>query len=382
MAINFPTSLDDSTSIVTVTDDVDNVLATHQNLKRDAIVAVETKIGYGADIPTVGKFFVGNTTAGTSQWRVLATTDIPDVSATYLAKTLYDANTILYATTDNTPVALTVGEQTLVGRITGGAITALSTTQIRTLINVADGATANAKATGAELDTGTDDAKFITAKAINDSHNVPMVAPGTTGNVMKSNGTDWISDAPAASVSVTTKGDLQGFSTVPARLPVGTDGQILESRASETTGLKWVAPPSSDSLTLSIPATDLTAVGERISRNANENQAFGDVCFYNSDGQCQIADADAIATAKVKLMAIATISADADGVYLKSGVARNDAWNWTVGGDIYLSLTGTTGNTLTQTEPTGTDDCKVYIGYALSADAIMFEPSKDIIERT
>jgi len=44
-------------------------------------------------------------------------------------------------------------------------------------INVSDGATANAKATGAELDTATDDAKFATAKALKDSHNVPSVAP-------------------------------------------------------------------------------------------------------------------------------------------------------------------------------------------------------------
>jgi len=81
----------------------------------------------------------------------------------------YNANTILYATTDNTPAALTVGEQTIVGRKTGGAITALSASEVRTILNVADGATSNTKATGAELDTGTDDAKFATAKALKDS---------------------------------------------------------------------------------------------------------------------------------------------------------------------------------------------------------------------
>jgi len=53
------------------------------------------------------------------------------------------------------------------------------------------------KATGAEVDTGTDDAKFATAKAIKDSHNVPSVLPSTDGNVLTSNGTDWISEAPA-----------------------------------------------------------------------------------------------------------------------------------------------------------------------------------------
>lgn len=52
------------------------------------------------------------------------------------------------------------------------------------------------KAIGSELDTGTDDSKFATAKAIKDSHNVPSVVPGASGNILTSNGTDWISAAP------------------------------------------------------------------------------------------------------------------------------------------------------------------------------------------
>jgi len=83
-------------------------------------------------------------------------------------KSLYDANTIIKADTDNTPAALTVWEQTLVGRKTWWVITALTPTEVRTMINVADWATANTKATWAEIDTWTDDAKYVTAKAIAD----------------------------------------------------------------------------------------------------------------------------------------------------------------------------------------------------------------------
>lgn len=54
----------------------------------------------------------------------------------------FSAQSILAAVTDNTPAALTVAEQTLVGRITAGNIDDLSATQVRTLLNVADGATA------------------------------------------------------------------------------------------------------------------------------------------------------------------------------------------------------------------------------------------------
>ena len=51
------------------------------------------------------------------------------------------------------------------------------------------------RATGAELDTGTDDIKYTTAKALKDSHNIPDVAPGANGNILQSDGTDWVSSS-------------------------------------------------------------------------------------------------------------------------------------------------------------------------------------------
>jgi hypothetical protein len=122
-----------------------------------------------------------------------------ETATNYVAKSLFDANTILYATADNTPLALVVGASTIVGRKATGDIVSLTAAELRTIINVADGATANAKAAGTDVDTGTNDALFLTAKSINDSHNVPMVAPGTSGNVMTSNGTDWTSAALSVS---------------------------------------------------------------------------------------------------------------------------------------------------------------------------------------
>ena len=70
----------------------------------------------------------------TITWKALAYAD--DI----ITKALFDANTILAADTDDTPAALTVAEQTIVGRITSGNITALTAAEVRTLINVADGA--------------------------------------------------------------------------------------------------------------------------------------------------------------------------------------------------------------------------------------------------
>jgi hypothetical protein len=52
----------------------------------------------------------------------------------YVAKALYDAHTILYATSDNTPAALTVGASTIVGRKASGNISAISTAEMKTLL--------------------------------------------------------------------------------------------------------------------------------------------------------------------------------------------------------------------------------------------------------
>lgn len=49
-------------------------------------------------------------------------------------KNLYDANTLLKADVDNTPEALTIAEQRLVGRITGGEIAGLTQAQVETLL--------------------------------------------------------------------------------------------------------------------------------------------------------------------------------------------------------------------------------------------------------
>lgn len=72
-----------------------------------------------------------------------ATADITDSTnvnaAGAVMETDYDANTILAATSNNTPVTLTIAEQRIVGRVTSGNITALTAAQIRTLLGEVTG---------------------------------------------------------------------------------------------------------------------------------------------------------------------------------------------------------------------------------------------------
>ena len=49
----------------------------------------------------------------------------------------------------------------------------------------------------------------------------------------------------ATNPPLTTKGDLYGFSTVPARVAVGTNGQVLTADSTATNGVAWQSSPNS-----------------------------------------------------------------------------------------------------------------------------------------
>lgn len=78
----------------------------------------------------------------------------------------------------------------------------------------------------------------------------------------------------------------------------------------------------------------------------------------------------------------ASINANSSGNYLLYGIARDDTWTWTVGGLIYITVTGTTGNTLSQSAPTGTDDVIQIVGVATHADRMFFNPQLVQVEHT
>jgi hypothetical protein len=172
----------------------------------------------------------------------------------------------------------------------------------------------------------------------------------------------------------------------------GTDDQVVDtlvltndvlgiSLENDGVAQKTVSLASLSSTTITaVPSADHAASGTRITLTANEAQNFGDVVFINAAGKAQLGDADAIATASCIAMCTQTVSANNAATYLLFGVARDDTWNWTVGGLIYLSVTGTTGNTLTQTAPVGTNNVIQILGVATHADRMLFKPELVQIE--
>jgi hypothetical protein len=73
---------------------------------------------------------------------------------------------------------------------------------------------------------------------------------GTDGQLLKADSTQALGVKWATSLTspLNTKGDLWCWSSTDARLPVGTDGQILSADSTQATGLKWIANPGGGSL--------------------------------------------------------------------------------------------------------------------------------------
>jgi len=135
--------------------------------------------------------------------------------------------------------------------------------------------------------------------------------------------------------------------------------------------------PGDPTFFVASPAVNQTVSGEEIELTAASALVFGDVVRIDSSGKMAIAKANAIANADGMFMCSqSSIGANSSGKFLIRGVVRNDSWNWTPGGRIYLSTTGTNGNTMTQTAPTATNSVIQYLGHALTAKTIFFKPEQ------
>lgn len=86
-----------------------------------------------------------------------------------------------------------------------------------------------------------DDNSTVVAGAITDDGNDEI-----RNLQVDSNGRLKVSAVVTGSTPLTTKGDLLVYTTVEARLPVGTNGQVLTVDSSEASGVKWAATSGGD----------------------------------------------------------------------------------------------------------------------------------------
>lgn len=142
---------------------------------------------------------------------------------------------------------------------------------------------------------------------------------------------------------------------------------------SDVTGLTAALAAKLDKELDPTPDSDHSFSGPSVTLTAGEDLVFPDCVYPKSDSKMGKADADAAATAPVVAMASATIANNATGVFILPGsFVRDDTWNWTPGGYIYLD---TTAGALTQTAPSGEDDVVQVVGWAYTADIMFFNPS-------
>lgn len=65
-----------------------------------------------------------------------------------------------------------------------------------------------------------------------------------TNTIWKYNGSTWVNADTGTASPLTTKGDIWGYSTTDARIPVGTDGTVLTADSTQALGVKWATPAS------------------------------------------------------------------------------------------------------------------------------------------
>ena len=198
---------------------------------------------------------------------------------------------------------------------------------------------------------------------------------GTVGGVLNTNLVD-------KSAGETVSG-AWNFSSNRCTVGGVTASNLVDKSDSETVTGAWQLTNTSNTLygvlqgSLLMTPADHSGVGLYTVGTVGETVAMGDVLYMKSDGKFWKADADAAATMPGMVLAMVAITANSTGNLLHFGYFRDDTWNWTVGGLLYVSITP--GNP-TQTAPSGTGDQVQVVGTAVSADVIFFNPSPVLVE--
>lgn len=134
------------------------------------------------------------------------------------------------------------------------------------------GSTGDTGAQGGQGDTGDTGATGPAG-----SGTVVTVVGGTNCSVDATDADNPIVNADTQTTN-TTKGDLEGFSTIAARIPVGSNGQVLTADSAEALGLKWASAAGgyTDPLTTKGDLLAFNTVTDRLAVGSNDQVLTAD----------------------------------------------------------------------------------------------------------
>lgn len=95
-------------------------------------------------------------------------------------------------------------------------------------------------------------------------------------------GQDYTFSGGAGSSPLTTKGDIYTYDTTNARLPVGTDGQVLIADSAESTGVKWGSATATGSLVFQTVSPLLLSAG------VTRYISCGGASLFSSESRTQV----------------------------------------------------------------------------------------------
>lgn len=170
-------------------------------------------------------------------------------------------------------------------------------------------------------------------------------------------------------ISTGVSGLGTGVATALA-INIGSNGSAVTSNATQTLTGK-------QQLVSGALGTDDTWEGQGVTGlTAGATIAQWEAVYIDSSSTWQLADANGSGTYPAVGLAVAAYSSTNAAIVVTQGTVRNDAWNWTIGGVIYLS---TTAGGLTQTAPSSTTEKVQQIGRALTADIILLNVNNEYL---
>ena len=120
--------------------------------------------------------------------------------------------------------------------------------------------------------------------------------------------------------------------------------------------------------------------GTIINKTAGENVVFGNVCYMASTEKLMKAQASSSEKMPGLYLAIESISADADGSFLRRGWASSGSWSGFTAGEFLYIESGSTDGVLTNVTASDTGANIQIVGIAAEANRIDFDPSLVLVE--